>query len=214
MDGIDDTDKTWGNNNYYKPSSDTLPFTYEIDLGGECDLSGIDLATRLCNGSEAYYQYIVEGSNDRTEWTKILDESQNTVVGFRSNAVSGSYRYVRLTVTGVKNVHNNNSAMWASGLVEVKVYGTPKVLADFDFDDETSGFTSVKANAAGAHALQASYNKANGKALYLDGTAANFLTVTDKNGGSLLTGSEELTISFEAKTRQYSYELAILCSTK
>ena len=199
LDGIDDTDKTWGNNNYYKPSSDTLPFTYEIDLGGECDLSGIDLATRLCNGSEAYYQYIVEGSNDRTEWTKILDESQNTVVGFRSNAVSGSYRYVRLTVTGVKNVHNNNSAMWASGLVEVKVYGTPKVLADFDFDDETSGFTSVNANAAGAHALQASYNKANGKALYLDGTAANFLTVTDKNGGSLLTGSEELTISFEAK---------------
>lgn len=79
-----------------------------------------------------------------------------------------------------------------------------KVLAEFDFDQETSfeggskGFVSENAKAAGSYALQDSYSSDAGKALYLDGST-NFLTVTDKDGGSLLKGVKELTISYEFK---------------
>ena len=74
--------------------------------------------------------------------------------------------------------------------------GEKDVLAYFTFDDEETGFTSVNAKAEGTYTLKDSYD---GKALYLDGSAEQFLAVTDKEGGSLLTGVEELTISFEAK---------------
>lgn len=63
-----------------------------------------------------------------------------------------------------------------------------KVLAQFDFDDEETGFTSEDAKAEGNHTLQDSWNEENGKALYLNGS--QFLNVTDQNGKSLLTRSK------------------------
>ncbi len=73
----------------------------------------------------------------------------------------------------------------------------PKVLAEFTFDDEETGFSSEHAKAEGAaYRLDKSLD---GKALYLDGSASNYLTVTDKDGGSLLAGLNEITISYEAK---------------
>ncbi len=80
-----------------------------------------------------------------------------------------------------------------------------KVLAEFDFDEETDlgdgkkGFTSENAKAVGNYTLKDSYDSEAGKALYLDGSDTNFLAVTDKNGKSLLTGIKEMTISYEFK---------------
>lgn len=71
----------------------------------------------------------------------------------------------------------------------------PEVLAEFDFDDETSGFTNGFGVAKGTYSLQ---KHDNGKALYLNGTG-NFLEVQTKNGNSLLAGEKELTVSFQAK---------------
>ena len=79
-----------------------------------------------------------------------------------------------------------------------------KILAQFDFDDETTGFQSENAKATGNHTLTDSYDSSAGQALYLDGSSDNFLTVTDANGSSLLTGATELTISYEAKPDQSS----------
>jgi len=80
-----------------------------------------------------------------------------------------------------------------------------KILADFNFDTEADlgngakGFASENAKASGSYTLQDSYNAKAGKALYLDGSASNFLTVTDKEGNSLLAGVNEMTISYEFK---------------
>jgi hypothetical protein len=126
VDGVIDTDRTWGNSNYYGLSKATVPFTMELDLEDVYDLSRMDLATRLCNGSETYYQYIIEGSVDGDSWTGILDENSNQVVGFRSNSLSGDYRYVRMTVNGINNVHNKNGAAWAAGIVEWQIYASEK----------------------------------------------------------------------------------------
>ncbi|MEY8515707.1 family 43 glycosylhydrolase [Lachnospiraceae bacterium 29-84] len=80
-----------------------------------------------------------------------------------------------------------------------------KILVDFDFNEETDlgsgkkGFASEYAQASGGYALQDSYNEEAGKALYLDGSASNFLSVTDKEGKSILSGVSEMTISYEFK---------------
>lgn len=71
----------------------------------------------------------------------------------------------------------------------------PEILADFDFDDEESGFTNGYAVAKGTYTLQ---DHDGGKAIYLDGTS-DFLEVTKENGESLLTGVKEMTVSFQAK---------------
>jgi len=74
-----------------------------------------------------------------------------------------------------------------------------KVLADFNFDDDSTGFTSENAKAEGTYTLKDSYNEAAGKALYLDGSSSNYLTVKGTDGKALLAGAKELTISYEAK---------------
>ena len=71
----------------------------------------------------------------------------------------------------------------------------PEVLAEFTFDDEETGFTNGYGVAAGTYTLQ---DHDGGKALYLDGTS-QFLEVKTKDGGSLLSGVKELTVSFQAK---------------
>lgn len=126
VDGIIDTDKTWGNSNYYGLSEAAVPFTMELDLDEVYDLSRMDFSTRLCNGSETYYQYIVEGSVDGNSWSTILDEDSNKIVGFRSNSLEGDYRYVRMTVNAINNIHNGNGAAWAAGIVEWQIYASER----------------------------------------------------------------------------------------
>ena len=69
-------------------------------------------------------------------------------------------------------------------------------MADFTFDDAATGFPAVRQKASGTYTLADVDGK---KAIYLDGSATNYLNVTNSDGSSLLTGKEELTISFEAK---------------
>ena len=70
------------------------------------------------------------------------------------------------------------------------------LLADFTFDDAQSGFSGGQAKAEGAYALQEVDGR---KAVYLNGNSDHFLKVTKADGTSLLTGVEELTISYDAK---------------
>lgn len=121
VDGINYTDDTWCNSNFYSPDN-TVPFTWQVDLGEVYELKRLDLSTRICNGSETYYQYTIDGSIDGINWNVIVDESDNNVVAFRSNQLDGAYRYVRISCSRVINVHNGNTAEWAAGIVEVEVY--------------------------------------------------------------------------------------------
>ena len=77
------------------------------------------------------------------------------------------------------------------------------LLAEFTFDDTATGFRGGQAQAAlvGSPAVQETDGR---NALYLDGSSDNFLTVTDAEGNSLLSGATELTISYEAKPDQSS----------
>lgn len=77
-----------------------------------------------------------------------------------------------------------------------------KPIADFSFDDMETGFSGAGAvaNQNGAVAIVDRENQA-GKALDLNGTDA-WLDVKKQDGGSLLTGLEELTVSFDSYSRK------------
>ena len=86
------------------------------------ELSRVDLSWRSWNGSETRSTYQVWASVDGVEWTLAADRTDNTTVGFTSDALAGSARYVRVDIGSVINDHNGNAAVWAAGLVEVQVY--------------------------------------------------------------------------------------------
>ena len=93
-------------------------------------------------------------------------------------------------------VTNADALFHAEKLYKELIPTTPKCLASFTFDDEESGFVSWNGKAVAAGTNDLSDDAVKGKALSLDGTGTNYLTVTKENGDSLLTGLEELTISY------------------
>ncbi|KAG8167523.1 hypothetical protein KVR01_003212 [Diaporthe batatas] len=117
-DGVQDRE-----GNLFSPGA--VPFWWEVDLGADHGVAQVDLTPRQVGGSETYVQYNVTGSADRKTWTTLVDEAGNQSPGFRTAAVShaGRFRYVRVNVHSVVNVHNDDEADWAAGLHEVTVYG-------------------------------------------------------------------------------------------
>ncbi|KAF4540611.1 putative f5 8 type c domain protein [Lasiodiplodia theobromae] len=110
--------------NLFTPAA--VPFWWQVDLGDAHSLTQVDITPRQVGGSETYLQYNVTGSTDGESWTLLVNGTANTAVGFLNEEVtdSGSYRYVRLNVNKVINIHNGNEADWAAGLHEVTVYGS------------------------------------------------------------------------------------------
>ena len=101
------------------------PYTLTVDLQEALPLREINLATRLVNGSETAYKFTIEGSVDGKQYTMLFDGKDNWTVGFQIVDVTDSspYRYLRLHVHDLINVHNNNSARWANGIYEFTVFG-------------------------------------------------------------------------------------------
>lgn len=76
------------------------------------------------------------------------------------------------------------------------------LLAEFTFDNEENGFSGGKAKAEGNYTLVESYDSNAGNALHLDGTNQQWLKVTDLEGNSLLTGVDEMTVSYDIKNER------------
>ena len=77
-----------------------------------------------------------------------------------------------------------------------------KCIASFSFDNSDQGLQGSGAKAAvidSAKSVILSNNGYHGRALYLDGTGNSALKVTKEDGSSLLTGVEELTVSYYSR---------------
>lgn len=116
---------------YFQKSSNAAtgaPYMFTIDMQKEAKISEINLSTRLVNGSEAAYKYTIEGSLDGKNYKMLVDGRTNWQLGFLILNIEdpASYRYLRLRVYGVVNVHKGNSAMWADGIYEFTAFGTPQ----------------------------------------------------------------------------------------
>ena len=116
---------------YFQKTSNAAtgsPQMFTIDMQKEAVISEINLSTRLVNGSEAAYKYTIEGSRDGKSYKMLVDGKLNWQVGFLILNIEDPslYRYLRLRVYGVVNVHKNNYAMWADGIYEFAAYGKPQ----------------------------------------------------------------------------------------
>lgn len=116
---------------YFQKSSNAAtgtPYMFTIDMQKEAKISEINLSTRLVNGSETAYKYTIEGSLDGKNYKMLVDGRTNWQLGFLILNIedTASYRYLRLRVYGVVNVHKGNSAMWADGIYEFTAFGTPQ----------------------------------------------------------------------------------------
>lgn len=116
---------------YFQKSSNAAtgtPYMFTIDMQKEARISEINLSTRLVNGSEAAYKYTIEGSLDGKSYKMLVDGRTNWQLGFLILNIEdpASYRYLRLRVYGIVNVHKGNSAMWADGIYEFTAFGTPQ----------------------------------------------------------------------------------------
>ncbi len=107
------------------------PFYIEVDLERICDLSNIQTSWYICKGSEGYYTYTVEGSEDGVIWNKLLDhtnknsEEVSKTYGFNSDMLKGRARYVRLNVQNATLQNNPNNNWYTPTVYEFKVFGTP-----------------------------------------------------------------------------------------
>lgn len=114
---------------FQKSSSATVgdPYLFTIDMQKEAKISEINLSTRLVNGSETAYKYMIEGSLDGKSYTMLVDGRTNWQIGFLILNIESPapYRYLRLRIYDIVNVHQNNSAMWADGIYEFTAFGTP-----------------------------------------------------------------------------------------
>lgn len=75
-------------------------------------------------------------------------------------------------------------------------------IASFSFDNSENGLSGRGAKAEvidGSKSVILSGNGYSGRALYLDGTGESALKVTKENGKSLLTGVDELTVSYYSR---------------
>lgn len=100
----------------------------EVDLGNPCLLSGIEQTFPDTD----IWSFEVEGSNDKTVWTGLWQESESEGRNFTS-AVDGIFRYVRLTVSGSRNKH-------IAGSSGFKIFGTGSPVNAYWWE-ETSGFS-------------------------------------------------------------------------
>lgn len=115
------------NDGHYRTSwykkENVWPFTWEADLGKVSHLTQLQVSWLIWNGSEAYYNYILEASVDGENWTKVLDKSEGyTDYGFTCDNFDGYGRYVRLTVVNAKPRNSENNT-YPAQIQEVKILG-------------------------------------------------------------------------------------------
>lgn len=98
------------------------PYSWEVDLGQSYNVNQVQISWLLRIGSEPYYNYIIEGSEDGVNYKTLVDKSTGyTDYGFTVDSCMGKARYVKVTVTGAKPRSGENN--YPSTFYEIKVFG-------------------------------------------------------------------------------------------
>lgn len=106
------------------------PFSVTTDLGTLCKIRNVQISWHIHKGSEAYYKYTIEGSEDGQNWRTLLDRTDDKdtrvskTYGFSSDLLPDSpmARHVRINVRNAV-LHNNPNNWYPPTLYEVKIYG-------------------------------------------------------------------------------------------
>lgn len=96
-------------------SGGTFPQWIQVDFGS--NKSVVRATQKFWEDDGTVFKYKIEGSTNGTTWTTLADRTGGVTGNFRDEAITGSYRYVRLTITGMNLSHYANS-------LEFAVYGS------------------------------------------------------------------------------------------
>ena len=102
----------------WAPNSGNFPQWWQVDLGSNQPVNKVVI--QWFGDGERSYQYRIDGSTEGTRFNTLVDRTQNTTLGATTDLLSGSARYVRVTVTG-------SSQGWA-GFYDVQIYGSTTAL--------------------------------------------------------------------------------------
>lgn len=198
---------------------ENLPYDIIIDLEKPTVISEVNLTNDLYIGSTCGSYFKVFGSNDQNNWTLISDQTGEDYddPAFRVGVVEDKtpYRYVKVTVTAVKNLQNGGaSALWGGKPLEVAIYGKPEgfveehyeftddILVGYDrhnIDFEPYGQKPVIVEGRTLVPLRAIFEAMGAEVSWDDATS----TVTATRGDttvSLTVGSDTLYVNGEVKT--------------
>ncbi len=78
--------------------NNTYPQWWKVDLGASKTLTTVNIM--WYSSASRAYKYKIETSTDDLTYNTVFDNTANTTFGDTSNAISGTARYVRVTVTG------------------------------------------------------------------------------------------------------------------
>lgn len=176
---------------WYAKSGKNVTYQVTLPAGEHTILLGAKEWWGQTRPMTAYYS--VNGGDE----TKLFDlnlTSGKTVYA-ASDAITLEEESV-ITITVKKSGSQDPVLSW------IMVSGTGKadesIIADFDFDDEISGFTGGKAVATVAGGdIELVDNGENGKAAKFVKSESDWLNVTALDGSSLLTGYDEITVSYD-----------------
>jgi hypothetical protein len=121
----------------------SVPYDIIVDLEVPTVITEVNLTNDLYIGSACASYFKAYGSNDQTNWTLLTDQTSGEYddPAFRAGPVedTSAYRYVKVTVTAVKNLQNGGGdALWGGKPLEVAIYGKPEGHVDenYEFTDE------------------------------------------------------------------------------
>ncbi len=224
------TAKNTGNHKwafYAAPNNSTQSYQKECYLG-ILDHSESVKAERY-NNAGSRPEGVANAEINNTEWkyvTVTYGTDGTTVYINGEKAAEDTIDYALEDILGTNGVLYIGKANWESGqyftglLDEFSIYNyamdaseakalykaekpeNPRCVAQFTFDDASTGFTSDEAKAVNAGTLELSSDGVSNKALSLDGTGSNYLTVTDKDGNPLLTDSKAVSISYWSRIKE------------
>src|SRR3954468_14916385 len=97
---------------YWAASNGSLPKWLQVDLGRLRQLTSVEQNFKDVDA----HSFLIEGSGDGNGWTPLLDRRGGARGQVFTQPVTGSYRYVRLTITG------SAAGYWA-GSTELAING-------------------------------------------------------------------------------------------
>ncbi|MFD0440270.1 discoidin domain-containing protein [Streptomyces chartreusis] len=117
----------------WSASDGTFPQSLTVDLGSAKALTAVRQRFAETDGST--YKYTVQGSTDNSTWTTLADHSAGVTTSSPvTDSVTGTWRYVKLTVTGINNSH------WANSK-EFEIFGPTQNLAPGGSASASSAYT-------------------------------------------------------------------------
>lgn len=182
----------WGNGEYYKGFLDNVKI-----------LGTALTAEEIRKEADAYLESVawknrVDDANAKIKAIGKVDASKKT----QERIKQARSAYNLLSDEEKKLIVNAKELFEAESLYQKLAEEAKKKLAEFTFDDAENGFASSDAVAQPSGTPVIVQDAERGKVLSLDGAGSVWLNVAKKDGTPLLTGAEELTISYYSKSER------------